>query len=166
MEFDITDQIEKTINATIKGPRGVQIANIYHKYSNIINFCIVYGIGIFLYTTLQNLNFFLAIIVALLWTYVMTIGPLGHIWGFKTSKQTPPPVPPKPKSPWKKGEKKTIVQYREAKSNVEKIDTPEGPKYAEQDKDYVMLDPSGKEVSIKKEELEATYAPVEGDEKT
>ena len=168
--MSITNQIEKTISATIKGTRGAQIANLYHKYAMLINSMIVCAIGLWLYIIISlllgSLGFIFGFIVAWMWIYINIVGPLAHFWGFDTQKQKEiPKLPLKPKSEWKKAEKKTIVQYRDVQSNTEKIETSEGPKYAEQGKDVVMLDSSGKEVPIKKEELEATYTPIGEDEK-
>jgi len=164
MEFNITTEIEKTINAMIQGPRGLQFARLYSKYSNIINFTIIYAIGMFLYTVLLNLNMFVAIAVLLLWTYSMTVGPLGHIWGFKIHKEKDifTPKTKKLESEWKKiHEKPTTVEYREVHSNVEKIDTPDGPLLAEPNKDIIVRDASGKQHLIKKEIFDQTYESEE-----
>lgn len=163
--MDITTEIEKTIKSMFKGPRGDQVANLYHKYSSLINFTIIYGIGILLNTFLVNLNSFLGIIIALVWTWVMTVGPLGHLWGFKPTPEKKKREEVKPiNEKWKKGVKKQTIKYREVENNTEKIETPEGPMYAEASKDYVIQDEKGNLYPISKKQLDETYEHI-GDEK-
>ena|SRR5208282_3603054 len=91
MELNFTSMIEKGINSLIKGPRGVQIANLYNKYSNQTNFAIVCIIGLLLYY-ISNPIFYhgfgwigsgISLFIAWIWTYVMSVGSLGYMWGFK-----------------------------------------------------------------------------------
>jgi cytoskeletal protein RodZ len=104
---------------------------------------------------LLNFNSIIAVIVMLFWMWSMTVGPFGHLWGFKTPKETSKPV--KSKSEWKKGKKITEIEYRDVHSNTEKIETPEGTKYAEQTEDYIIRESDGKETPIKKKELEKMF---------
>jgi len=98
MEIDITQEIEKTILSMFKGPKGKQAAKLYRKYFSIINFTIIYGIGMLLYNTLFDLNMFVAFIAMIFWTWSMTVGPLGRIWGFKPKIKVESKLESKPKS--------------------------------------------------------------------
>lgn len=87
--MDLTDAIKIGIQDLVGGTKGVKAGNIYAKFSSLINFAIIYGLSFLINNLLSNFNSILSIIVALLFGWVMTVGPLGHLWGFKT-KQTKP----------------------------------------------------------------------------
>lgn len=87
MKVDITQIIEKTLRDMIKGKWGNTLANIYQKYWNPANFVIIGLIGVLLNYFITNIfhDFFgnvLGIIAMLGWIWLMSVGPLGYIWGF------------------------------------------------------------------------------------
>jgi hypothetical protein len=91
MEINFTTMIEKGLNSIAKGTKWTRIANLYAKYSIQINFAIVYLIGFLLYFFTAPLfasgfSIFgsaISLFIAGAWTYVMTVGSFGYMWGFK-----------------------------------------------------------------------------------
>lgn len=103
--MDLTKIIEKalqTIAKLIAGEKrgekaAEQVTNIYRKFWNPINYAIVGGTGVLInylvWSLLQNVFAWwlvnaLAILSAWLWNWGMSVGPFGHLWGFKQ-----PPIP-------------------------------------------------------------------------
>lgn len=94
MEINIPKMIEKTLKDLIGGQKGVQIAKLYQKYWNPINFTIIGLIGVAIYYIIAGifqvlLGWFgdlLSIGIAGFCVWSMCLGPFCHWWGFK--KQT------------------------------------------------------------------------------
>ena len=97
MNFDLTQIVAKLIEDLIdllfgkeKGKgRGYSI--LYLKNSAIINFSIIFGIGMLIQSSASGvfqgileewIASPLAILSNILWCYIMTVGPMGHLWGF------------------------------------------------------------------------------------
>lgn len=95
MEINFTSIIEKSIKDLIKGKRGDQIANLYHKYWNPINFAIIGVIGILIYLICSpfqvllgtTLGGALAVFIAWFWIWINSVGPYGYMWGFKAKEK-------------------------------------------------------------------------------
>lgn len=94
MEFNITSSVENLIVTLIGGGWGRMIAKYYRQSSIPINFAIVLGLGILIQTSLAGIGgmfgSILSYFAAFAWDYLMTVGPMGHIWGFGIA--LPPPV--------------------------------------------------------------------------
>jgi len=167
MEFNFTQLIEKTLKNFIGGKRGEQISKIYMAYWNPINYAIVGGIGVLLnyliWATLNNafdwwITNAMAIIVTWGWNWIMSVGPLGYMWGFKTQKN----VSKQSKDGWKQCTRKpTALEYREVKGEKEVIKTLNGTVVATKE-DYIIRGVQGEEYPIKKEIFNQTYKTKEG----
>ncbi|MCK4423297.1 MAG: hypothetical protein KAV18_04420 [Candidatus Omnitrophica bacterium] len=87
MEFDLTTFIAKMITDVIgKGKWARLIVKIYMQYYVILNFAIVLGVGVLIQTVVSGINMPFGVLLgyasAFIWDFLMTVGPLGHIWGF------------------------------------------------------------------------------------
>ncbi len=158
---NLTQTIEKLIKDLFKGPRGEQISRLYTAYWNPINFAIVFLIGAmlnFLFASIFH-DLFGAIIsnlTMLLWCWVMTVGPLGYVWGFgqPKSKQLKSTLAPNSQK-WKKATKE--IEYREVQPNTEQLKTSKGTVLASKDKDVIIRSETGEEVPVKKEDFKQLY---------
>lgn len=91
MEINIPGMIEKTLKDLIGGQRGTQIARLYRKFWNPINFAIIGLIGVAVYyvtfgifqALLGWFGSLLSIGIAGCLVWSMSLGPLCHLWGFK-----------------------------------------------------------------------------------
>lgn len=97
MDFNITKivatSIEELVDLLIgkeKG-RGKSLSKLYLKNSLIINFGIIFGLGMLIQSSMSDVfgriledwvASPLAILSNIFWCYIMTVGPMGYLWGF------------------------------------------------------------------------------------
>ena len=97
MDFNITKivatSIEELVDLLIgkEKERGKNISKLYLKNAAIFNFGIIFGLGMLIQSSMSNVfggileNWIaspLAILTNILWCYIMTVGPMGYLWGF------------------------------------------------------------------------------------
>ena len=75
----------------------IRLGSLYQKLWNPVNYMIVGGIGVginflvnavllnYLFWMISN---FLAILIAFVWNWANSVGPLGHYWGFPRKEET------------------------------------------------------------------------------
>jgi len=86
MGLSLTETIAKMFEDLIGGKWGRLTSKTYLKYCSIFNFGIVFVIGILIQTIFSGFGGMFGIVGILsgfLWDYVMTVGPMGYLWGFK-----------------------------------------------------------------------------------
>lgn len=166
MGINFTDLIEKTVT-DLFGEGGAKFGKIYRMYCHPINFAIVSVIGVAFYFLLEPLfsglfgglfGTFLALIVAFLWNYTMTVGSFGSWWGFGYIQTVPPKTETKSSDTWHCCKRKaTIADFREVKGEKEVVNTPAGKLEVSGKDFFIMRGVNGEEYPIRKDIFNKTY---------
>jgi len=108
MKFDITQIVAVSIEELVdlvfgkEKRRGKSFSKIYLKNAAIVNFGIIFGLGMLIQSSMSDVfgrileNWMaspLAILSNILWCYIMTVGPMGHLWGFNKEKPLEVEIP-------------------------------------------------------------------------